>query len=341
MIRPLLALVVAVACTSATTSPAASLRATPSATPQPSPTPVAMNVDEMMGGTFSPATVFALSGGEVAAVQLQNHFVPFRIAVAAPAAVVPGADGLRLYVADASSRLRAFDLTSGEEVGRATLPGRIVGARALAQDRPDRLLALLRVAGGVEVLEIDARTLEVRRALARAQCGDRLLASASRISVVCDAAGTATLDTLVGQKAQLAVSGGPIVAAAMLVDGTLVLGTGSGALVRVPSGKMEALPGPSLAAGSLGADGIAAADQGRFVALATSAEGWSASVYDAAGALASGPFPVRARAGAVLALWPFAYFGTSGGLWHVDLRSGLTEQMQPLEGAVPLAVSGR
>lgn len=345
-------LLVAAVCGPAATRPTGSPAAT--AALRASPTPI-FNVDDMMGGSFSPATVFAHVGNEIAAVKLQNHFVPFRIPVSGKPHAVVSPDGSRLYVADRKdgrTRVRAFDAATGVEVSSAALGDEALADDvAIAQDRPDRLLLLVKAGTGVRVDAVGTSALGTAVALYKSPCGDRILASANRVAVVCYSAGMMSIGAVTSgngplegpQGGMISVPGAPIVASAMLADGGLVIGTTSGKLHRVNSGARVLVDGPELPGDSTMPEAIVAADDQRFVVLARTANGATASTYDArSGVLNGGPFVVATRVRHAVALWPFAYFaGPDPGLWHVDLRSGLVERMAAPTDAVPLTVSAR
>lgn len=354
------ALVVAVAC-----GPAATTAATPSPAASPThhvetATATPINVDDMMGGSFAPATIFAHVGDEVVAVKLQNHFVPYRVAVGGRPHVAAAADGSRVYVADREdgrTRVRALDPATGVEMTAASLFDEPpAGTSALAQDRADRLLLLVEAcptcswAAGVRVEAVSMPPLAARGAIYKAPCGDHLLASSARLAIVCSSAGTISIGKIAaGGTVEgplggglTTVTGGPIVASAMLPDGTIVIGTANGIVQRIPAGSTSFVPVVQLGPGSVLPDGISAAGSGRFVVLTTASDGARAAAYvGSTGQLAAGPYPLRTEAAGVAALWPFAYFGGDHGLHHVDLQSGSLERMIEVDRPIPLAVAAR
>lgn len=307
----------------------------------PSPTPI--NVDDMMG-TVPAATVFAQSGNELHAVRLLNHFVLYRIALAEKAQVGVGADGARVYVADRKdgrTRIRGFDVATGGELGWSNLEEAATNGGALSSDRPDRVLLLLDAGTGVRVEGIDARSLAATGGLTKAQCGDRLLASQSRVAIVCTTGGMIQVDTLVGQGFSYHMLG-PIGASAMLPDGAVVASSADGKLYLLRSGAVTPVELSVAEVGEVVPGGIAAADQGRFVVVRRSAGGATVTLHHGAdGSREAGPFAMPLVGGPVLALWPFAYFQGDRGLWHVDLRTGLLERMVALARPIPLAVAAR
>lgn len=348
-----LALMVTAACGQAVTQPTVPSPAQTSRVAAASPTATPINVDDMMGGSFLPATVFALVGDQLHAVKLQNHFVPYRIPVGGRPHVVVSPDGTRLYVADRDdgrSRVRAFDAATGAELAAARVADEeLADDDAMVQYGSDRLLLLLKAGAGARVESIGTSPIVALGGIYKSPCGDRLLASASRIAIICSATGMISLGSRSGTGAiegpqgggLISVPGAPIVASTMLADGTLVVGTAAGTLHRIVGGASTLVAGPELPSGTT-LLGVAAADAERFVVFARSAGQGGASAYDArSGALTVGPLSVAVRAGRTVALWPFAYFVGERGLWHVDLRSGLTERMIALDDPVPLAVSSR
>lgn len=349
----ILALVVAAACGPAVTQAPVPFSTQTSRVAAASPTATPINVDDMMGGSFVPATVFTLVGNEIHAVKLQNHFVPYRIPVGGRPHVVVSPDGARLYVADRDggrTRVRSFDAATGAELAAAPVADlELADDIAMIQDGSDRLLLLLKAGVGVRVEAIRTSPIVALGGIYKSPCGNRLLASASRIAIICSStgmisigsrSGTGTIEGPLGGDL-ISVPGAPIVASAMLADGTIVVGAAAGMLHRIMGGASTLVAGPQLPGGSTLLS-LAAADPERFVLFARSAGQGSASAYDArSGALAVGPLSVPVRAAHAVALWPFAYFVGERGLWHVDLRSGLTERMLTLDDPVPLAVSSR
>jgi hypothetical protein len=324
----------------------------PSTSTPPTPTPI--NVDDMMGGSFSPATVFAQVGSEIAAVKLQNHYVAYRIPVSGKPHAVSSSDGARLYVADRAqgrTRVRSFDTANGVEVSAASVADEeAADGRALVQDRPDRLLLLLIAGAGVRVEAVSASSTAALGGVYKAPCGDRLLASPSRVAVVCSTAGKISIGAVNAAGAVhgpeggglIDIPGAPIVASAMLADGTIVVGAESGVVYRIRSGTTALVTGPELEQRSIVPDGIAGVAGDRFV-IVTQANGEASARAHFAdtGILTAGPYGLRMPASHVVALWPFVYFGSVSGIYHVDLQSGLLERMQQLDRPIPLAVAAR
>jgi hypothetical protein len=197
----------------------------------------------------------------------------------------------------------------------------------------------LKAGSGVRVEAIGTSPIAARGGIWKSQCGDRLLASPSRIAIVCGLAGRIAI---VDETAGFSVPGAPIVASAMVGDGTIVVGTESGAVYRVPKGSTTPVPGPELERASIVGGGIASSTQDRFVVVTAANGEASARAYIAStGLLTAGPYALRMPASHVVALWPFAYFGSDRGIYHVDLQTGLLERMQQLDRPIPLAVAAR
>jgi hypothetical protein len=215
-------------------------------------------------------------------------------------------------------------------------------------DRNDRLLLLVKAGTGVAAVALTTSPLAAVGGISKAPCGERLLASESRIAVVCSkgdgqffVTGTVGIATPAGHAGYVQVPGSPIVASAMLQDGTIVLGTKGGSVYRIASGTTALSSLIQVGADSIVADGIAPTEDG-LVIFTRSGDAATATVYEPqAGVRVAGPFRVSLRGPRVAALGPFAYFAGDRGLWHVDLRSGLLERMLTLDDPTPLAVSAR
>lgn len=101
-------------------------------------------------------------------------------------------------------------------------------------------------------------------------CGDRLLASASRVAIVCLATGEIAIDDLRGNRAAIDGSLPKLVAAAMADDGTLYVATGDQHLAAVAMGatKLVSVPWPSEWSGTVLADGLAVTQGGASMVIA-------------------------------------------------------------------------
>jgi hypothetical protein len=174
-------------------------------------------------------------------------------------------------------------------------------------------------------------------------CGDRLLASASRIAIVCLSTGAITVDDLRGQRA--AIDGAPpnLVAAAIADDGALYVATADRRLAAVAAGagKLVSIPWPSEWSGTVLADGLAVAQGGGsgLIAQRTDDGAWLRVFATNDMAQRRSLRLLGTPQGGVLARWPFAYYTVDRTVRHVDLSSGLLETMTEVgAGAVPGAV---
>jgi hypothetical protein len=314
-----------------------------------SPTATPINVDDMMG-LVPQQTVFVATTEHVAAVTLLNHFTRYRVATNGVAQVGADGAGRWLFVLDVeapgSHRLRAFGVSSGAELaGRAGIAGVAAEGRgALSAAVPGRVLVLKSDARRAWVDAYDAPTLRPLGTVTDApMCGDRLLASASRIAVVCLSTGQIVVDDLRGNRA--AVDGAPpdLVAAAMADDGALYVATADRRLAAAAGGatKLANMPWPSEWSGTVLADGLAVARGGASVVVAERTDdGAWLRVFGTDGMAQRKSLRLDgAPRGGVLALWPFAYYTVDRSVRHVDLNSGLLETMTEVgAGAVPGAV---
>ncbi len=312
-----------------------------SATHQATPTVAPSFFDDMMGAAPA-ATVYVVSGKQLLAVTLLNHFVRYRIGVAENPQVAVSPDGATLYVFDETGgemRLRRFDVSSGAERalervrltperGGAVRTG--IGRGAVAIGRGG-LLLVLRGGNGTVVDSFDDVTLKpLGSVLKKDGCADRLIASPVRLAIVClrnlaelwvdDATNQLTVE---GDRAD------GLIGAVMLPDGTILAAYPSGAVKRVPRGARDGRRSDWVLGANLARDGVAAPDAGRIVLVHGSdrpkAFVFGSEVGDARG---SQPLP-HAPASGVLALGQFAYWvdADATGVYHVDLNTGLVEKM--------------
>lgn len=349
------ALLVVSACAAPATSSASTGSPSPVAsTSRPSPrATLQVNVDSMMGNVPS-ATVFVLADGQLHAVNLLNHHGRYAIDVgrAPQAAISP--DGSRLYVADeidSGLRLRAFDAVSGYLCCEVLIPGterkeRLVDA-AMARGAlaaTDAAVFLLIEAGAGVRLEAFAATLAQIGVPAKLECGDRVLATESRVAIVCLTAGRFTMVEPAPRRGPAPTAGGlvtqagdgrELAGAVMVADGTLIAVRPDGSLLRLKAGSIAIEPLDSYPPGAGGVirDGLAIADKEQIV-VARKGKDATVQVHSSTdGRLMRGPYklPTEPTSG-VLALWPFAYFTAARGVWHVDLQNGLLETMVTVEG---------
>ncbi|HEY3108424.1 MAG TPA: hypothetical protein VGL23_06710 [Chloroflexota bacterium] len=308
-----------------------------------------INVDDMMG-LYPQQTVFVAAADHVAAVTLLNHFTRYRIATNGLAQVSTDSTGQWLYLLDAEApglhRLRVFDVPSGTERARqAGIAGVAAeGRRVLVAATAGRVLVLKSDPRHARVDAYDALTLRPLGAVADTLgCGDRLLASVSRIAVVCLSTGQITLDDLRGNHAAVEGALPNLVAAAMADDGMLYVATADQHLATVAAGaaKLVSVPWPSEWSGTVLADGLAVAQSGAsgLIAERTEDGAWLRVFATKNMAQRTSLRLAGTPQGGVLTLWPFAYYTVDRTVRHVDLTSGLLETMTEVgTGAVPGAV---
>jgi hypothetical protein len=344
-------------------APAGSQAASPSAT-QP-----LINVDDMMG-LYATQTVFVSDIEKVSAITLLNHFTRYTIPTNGKVQVAADAYGTFgtptasstawLYVLDglagtAPARLRTFDLATGtERASRADIAGVAFTQRTLA----------VAVDGRVLVLKIDGRhawvdayeplTLTPEGTLfEKAGCGDRLLASGSRIAIVCLATGQIAIDDLHGGGSSLIDGSLPSLAGATMADDGTIYAVATDrrlAVVAPNATKLSPLPWPSEWTGTVLPDTLAvtAGSSGYTVMLAELADdgAWlrefaSSNVTQRQSLLLAGRLTSAPQFG-ILALGPFAYFASGGDVRHVELTSGMLETMTTVaQGATVVAVVNR
>jgi hypothetical protein len=317
-----------------------------------SPTATPINVDDMMG-LYPQQTVFVAATDHVTAVTLLNHFTRYRIATNGVAQISTDSTGQWLYLLDAETprlhRLRAFDVPSGTERAlQAGIAGVAAeGRRVLSAATAGRVLMLKSDARHAWVDAYEALTLRPLGAVVDTPgCGDRLLASVSRIAIVCLSTGQIVVDDLRGNQA--AIDGAPpnLVAAAIADDGTLYVATADQRLAAVAAGaaKLVSVPWPSEWSGTVLADGLAVAQGGvsGLIAERTDDGAWLRVFATNNLAQRKSLRLAGMPQGGVVALWPFAYYTVDRTVRHVDLNSGLLETMTEVgAGAVPGAVVNR
>lgn len=371
MLRALLcAALVASACTGAASKPTPTRAAAPAHSPahatrtSPAPT-LPVSFDDMMGGGIPAATVFVVSGREVLAVALLNHFVRYRIPVGENAQLTVSSDGTRLYIADDTGgqlRLRWFDVGSGAERAASTfevdpqrsgsLPRTGSARAAIAFGLGGQLLVMreqrLPWAYGVLIHAHDAWSLADLGAFHKKMgCAERLLASASRIAIVCLADDEVALSAPASAYLRPRRGDGPLAAALMTDDGTVVLGYPDGRLLRIRAGSAEVEPFAEIGAGAAGIvpDGLTFARADDRIVVVTGGERPVAHVLGAiAGEQRARHVLANAPGSGILAFGQFAYWvdAAGEGVYHVDLASGLIEKMATLpRGAVLGALATR
>jgi hypothetical protein len=343
--------------------PAASQAASPSAT-QP-----LINVDDMMG-LYAQQTVFVADVDQVSAITLLNHFTRYVIPTSGKAQVAADANGTFgtpttsstawLYLLDGlagagPARLRTFDLATGtERASRADVAGVAFTQRALAVAVDGRVLVLKIDGHRAWVDAYEPLTLKPQGTMfEKTGCGDRLLASGSRIAIVCLATGEVAIDDLHG--GGVATIGGALpslAGATMADDGTIyAVATDRRIAVVAPNAtKLSPLPWPSEWTGTVLPDTLAvtAGSSGYTVMLAELADdgAWlrefaSNNVTQRQSLQLAGRLTGAPQFG-ILALGPFAYFTSGGDVRHVDLTTGMLETMTTVgQGATVVAVVNR
>lgn len=329
-------------------APAAAPSAT-SAASAPSP-----NYLDLMMGAAPEATVFVVSGRDLLAVTLLNHFVRYRLPVAEEAQVATSPDGARLYVVDQPGevvRLRRFDVLTGElrAERREPLDGHPVvrtgGARGAVAVDQQRVLVLRAATSGLLVHAYDAVSLQPLDTPAKNEgCAQRILASAHGYALVCLGGEGVYLfwDDGARQGGGIASVAGPLVGAAMSSEGRIATAQASGDvhLVRPRNTSAERFEPRNWVKAPLARDGIAWADEFTLVIAEGTAESAipRIRVVDVT-TLRVRLFDISATANGILAWGPFAYWVDAGGsgIYHVDLASGLVERMfGPLEKGASL-----
>ena len=322
--------------------------APPPPAPAASPTATPIPVDDMMG-FYPQQTVFVATTDHVSGVTLLNHFTRYRIATNGVAQVSTDRSGKWLYLLDAQApglrRLRVFDVRGGNERAAQEGIADVAGdRRALSTAIDGRVLVLKSDASHAWVDAYEALTIRPLGAVTEAPgCGDRLLASGSRVAIVCLSTGEITVDDLRGNHAAIDGALPNLVAAAMADDGMLYVATADQQLAAVPAGatRLVSIPWPREWSGTVLADGLAFAQGGATAVIAerTSEGAWLRVFATHNMAQRQSLRLAGVPQGGVLTLWPFAYYTVGPTICHVDLNSGLLETMTEVgAGAVPGAV---
>jgi hypothetical protein len=325
--------------------------ASPTHTHAASPTGTPINVDDMMG-LYAQQTVFVTTTDHVSAVTLLNHFTRYRIPTNSVAQVSTESTSQWLYLLDAgtpaSYRLRRFDVASGSEGAvRAGITGVAADRRALSTAIDGRVLVLKSDPRHAWVDAYEALALRpLGPVMEKPGCGDRLLASGTRVAIICLATGEIAIDDLRGNRAAIDGALPKLVAAAMADDGTLYVATADQHLATVAIGatKLVSLPWPSEWSGTVLADGLAVAQGGASVVIAerTGDGAWLRVFAMNNPAQRKSLRLAGVPQGGVIAMWPFAYYTVDRTIRHVDLNSGLLETMTEVGvGAMPGAVANR
>jgi len=324
-------------------SPTRSQPATPTATP--------INVDDMMG-LYTRQTVFVASTGKISAVTLLNHFIRYTIPTGGIAQAAADSPGQFLYVLDRSAdnetRIRTIDVASGYVLATRYLAVAPASDRAVAAAIDGRLLVLHDDGKHAWVEAYEYVTLEPKGVvMEKPGCGDRLLASGSRVAIVCLATGEIAFDTLHGGGTTLLANALPKLAGVTMADdGTIYVVTADEhlAVVAPNSTKLLPMPWPSEWSGTVVPDGIATAAGAPSAAIAEqTADGAWLRIF--ATNNSGQRMSVRLAGvphGGIVALYPFAYYAVGSTIRHADMTSGLLETMVDVgPDARPIAVVNR
>jgi hypothetical protein len=308
-------------------------------------------------------------GEKISAITLLNHFTRYVIPTNGKAQVAVDASGALaapvttnaggwLYVLDGivdvpgPLRLRTFDINGVERASRNDIGTVASTHRAIAVTVDGRVLVLKADAQHAWVDAYEPLTLKPQGTLfEKAGCGDRLLASGSRLAIVCLATGQIAVDDL-HSGAAFAVDGSlpHLAGAAMADDGTIWVATGDRQLAAVPFGAiaLRQLQWPPEWAGTVLPDGVAVANGADSVVFAqTDADGsWlrvlASNVVAPRMSLRLAGRTEGAPQFGVVVLAPFAYYATGGDVRHVELSTGMLETMTTVgQGATVVAVVDR
>lgn len=340
-------------------APTRSQAASPSAT-QP------FNLDDMMG-LYATQTVFVADPEKVTAITLLNHFTRYTIPTRGTAQVAvddyatfgtpPSTNaGGWIYILDGIEagplRLRTFDATGIERASRSDIGSIASAHRALAIAIDGRVLVLKSDARHAWVDAYESLTLKPQGpVMEKAGCGDRILASGSRVAIVCLATGQVAVDTLRGAGSAAIDGAVPgLAGAAMADDGTIYVVATDQRLAVVAPGttKLSPLPWPSEWTGTVLPDTLSVATGSNLVVLAEQSEDgvWlrtfqSNNLTQRLSLRLAGRTEGSPQLG-LIALSPFAYFASGGSVRHVELSSGMLETMTTVgQGATVVAVVNR
>jgi len=330
------AVLLILACEGAATLPAPSQKS-PAAMPT-----ATIDVSDMMGA-FPAATFFVVTGnGKLNAVALLNHALKYSID-ASTTAQVASAGGF-IYVADEDKngvRVRWIDQVNGTVLATHLEPGRTlfptgIGHGGIAVESTTGRVLVLYLEGDRRILEAyEPYSLRPLSRRLEASCGDRVLTGAGRVVVPCFAAGTIIVNDGTSDTQVMNAGLGPLVAAAMSVDGTTLVGRDDGALARIPPQTTTIEKVEPFRPATLVPDGIASPEGGTFVvALSTSDRDISVSETRSSQRYLSFPAQQAPRGG-VLAQGQFAFWITAlGEARHIDLVQGFHETMVTFGGRV-------
>jgi len=338
------AVLLILACEGAATLPAPSQSAQRSSPPVPT-----IDVTDMMGA-FPAATFFVVTGDGVKAIALLNHATKFTIPTGG--AVQIASRGGQIYIADepiAGTRLRWIDQASGTVLASYMEPTRRLVATAIGHGAiaiepvTNRVLALY-ADGDKRVVEAyEPGSLKPLGKRFESGCGDRLLAGAARVVVTCFAAGELVISDMQTKPAVISAGLGPIVAAAMSVDGATLVGRDDATLALLRPFAMAVERVEPFRPARLVPDGIASPQAQDFaIGLITGDSDLGISDKRAGRRYIS--FPAVSRdshalatpLGGLLANELFAFWSTGREARHIDLQQGFAETMATFSGTLAL-----
>lgn len=350
------AAILLVACGSGGTRPLGAASQTPARVAVASPTPT-FNMDDMMG-FYPQQTVFVADAEKVSAVTLLNHFTRYAITTRGKAQVATDTarDGGVLYVLDgvesAAVRLRSFDLGTGVERASRSDVGPAAVQRAIATAGDGRIVVLKSDARHSWVDAYSPLTLKpLGTVMETSGCGDRLLASQTRLAIVCLSTGEIAVNELHGGPTAVL---GPVMpglaGAAMGYEGTIYAVTSDRRFATAGYGETVLTPvrWPAAWTGTVLPDGLAIANDSATAVIAqTDTDGsWlRVMAMRVVAPLASQRIADRTTGApqwGIMAFYPFAYFTSGGSVRHVQIDTGMLETMTELgQGATIVAVVDR
>ena len=320
-------------------------------------------------GLYAQQTVFVADTEKISAITLLNHATRYTIPTNGKAQVVaddsatygtpPAANaGGWLYVLDGivdvpgPARLRTFDVSGVERASRTDIGSVASPHRALALTLDGRVLVLRSDARHAWVDAYESLTLRpLGTVMEKAGCADRILASGSRVAIVCLATGQIAVDGLRGGGTTSLDGATPgLAGVTMGADGTIYAVTKDQRLTVVAPNTttLSPLPWPREWTGTVLPDSLAAARGSNAIVLAELAEdgAWlrtfqSNNLSQRQSLRLAGRTEGAPQFG-LMALSPFAYFTTGGSVRHVELSTGMLETMTTVgQGATVVAVVDR
>ena len=331
------AVLLILACEGAATLPAPSQ---PSASAIPT-----IDVTDMMGA-FPQTQLLVMDGDSVKALALLNHSTRYTIATSGRVFVAAG--NAQVYIADETAngtRLRWIDKVTGAILATGIEPGRKLVSTTTAhgplavEPTTGRLLAMFADGARRVVEAFDPYSLRPLGRHLESSCGDRLLAAAGRVVLACFSGSLVVKDS--GEPRIVDAGLGPLVAAAMRLDGTTLVGRRDGTLAQMRPATHEIEHIEPFRPSELVADGIAPIDAESF-AIALSTTDLRVGISELRLGRRYVSFPAKnVPFGGLLAMDQFAYWADGNTVKHIDLQQGFAETMATLVGSIlPGAVSG-